>query len=591
MTKTDYIIKWDCSKDLSKCNLKYSDFSDTTYQLFINFMSKKKWLDDSAALNLSWNLDINNDKKNNNGALTINKNMLDNLLKDNYVKNIYLLENNDNDETLNQKKIEFLNNNHKSNKIFNELIHSTKNKIRIDLKYKDSDGLLHCTKFNTIIDEMVGGNEINISYPINYNSNNVFIKLENSDIVKFPEKNILYVNSNNTLSDTIDNNKTHSKVKNINNKLYCDKYSKYCSVDLIGNKDTILNNNTVRFNKNKLYFNNNSYSIKELPLYIKNNKVVSNKNDINDFCIKFNNKLKRPYISSFYNNIEKNTKGNINYNDIVLIGGNKIKFLLYNYSTYSIKNKRAYMEDRYKCISGQNCNDDSISIFSVYDGHGGYKVSEYLKKNLHVSVLDKYKNSVSDINTVLKNTFIETDKTIDDLSKKTHFNDGSTCTMCFIKNNTIYTANCGDSRATLCRDDNTVVELSKDHKPNRKCEKDRIYKCGGFVENVYGCHRVNGMLAVSRSFGDAKLKKYVTAAPEIIEHEISSSDKYIVIATDGLWDVMTNKECINLTNKFLHENKKRDSKKYVFNTCKDLVDYAVEKGSTDNITCTIVLLK
>ena len=93
MVNVNYNIKWDCLKDLSKCNLKYSDFSDTTYQLFINFMSKKKWLEDDAPLNLSWNLDINNDKKKNNGVLKINKSMLDNLLKDNYVKNIYLLEN------------------------------------------------------------------------------------------------------------------------------------------------------------------------------------------------------------------------------------------------------------------------------------------------------------------------------------------------------------------------------------------------------------------------------------------------------------------------------------------------------------------
>ena len=169
-------------------------------------------------------------------------------------------------------------------------------------------------------------------------------------------------------------------------------------------------------------------------------------------------------------------------------------------------------------------------------------------------------------------------------------NDGSTCVACIIKNNIIYTANCGDSRAILCNNDNHTVELSIDHKPNRKDEKNRIKNMGGFVENVYGCYRVNGILAVSRSFGDRKLKKYIIATPEIKTHTINKNDKFIVIASDGLWDTIPNDKCIKLVENLLKQNYKKNNKTFVFETCRNIVDISVQKGSDDNVTCTIIIL-
>ena len=81
-----------------------------------------------------------------------------------------------------------------------------------------------------------------------------------------------------------------------------------------------------------------------------------------------------------------------------------------------------------------------------------------------------------------------------------------------------------------------ATPLSTDQTPYRKDERERIEALGGSV-SLWGVWRVEGILAVSRAIGDRMLKDYVCADPEFIERTITKDDAYIVIATDGLWDV------------------------------------------------------
>jgi protein phosphatase 1L len=588
MNKNTYKIKWECNKDLKKCNLKYSDFSSTTYELILNFVKKDNWMNDSAPFNLSWNLDINNDSTNCSNTIHINKNTIDDLLKDKYIKNIYLLENYDEGNTVSQKKIEFLNNNIKSNKLFEKIINNNNNKLVIDLKYNSKDDRLYCNKFNSELQNMSGGTSNNVSYTIDDGNKSSFIKLENSDILKFPNNSKLYISKDGNIYSNHTKNST--ELQNKNNKIDCTQFYKLCNVSLLSNNSFLVNNISLNCNSNYITFNNIKYPLNKKPLCIKEKKIVNNEIDDYDTIIKYNKDINKYFIQNINNNCLKKINNNqIKYNDNIVINNAKMKLLSYNYNTYSIKNGRNYMEDRYKSISGQNIKNNEVSIFAVYDGHGGAKASEYLKRNLHSTILKKYKNE-DDVNTILTNSFKETDSEICRFSKQKKINDGSTCTLCLIENDTIYTANAGDSRAILCDKNNNVVELSHDHKPNNKDEKTRIYDSGGFVENIYGCHRVNGILAVSRSFGDLKLKKHVISTPDIIKHPINNGDKYIILGTDGLWDSFSNKDCIRVTTELLKKNFKNDKKKFIFNTCKELVENSVDKGSSDNISCTIVLL-
>ena len=98
----------------------------------------------------------------------------------------------------------------------------------------------------------------------------------------------------------------------------------------------------------------------------------------------------------------------------------------------------------------------------------------------------------------------------------------------------MYVANVGDTRAVLSK--NGVAErMSQDHKATDKSEVERIRSGGGIVVE----NRVGGSLAVTRAFGDHSLKRDgVIAKPFINKHALRPFDKFLVIASDGVWDVL-----------------------------------------------------
>lgn len=130
---------------------------------------------------------------------------------------------------------------------------------------------------------------------------------------------------------------------------------------------------------------------------------------------------------------------------------------------------------------------------------------------------------------------------------------GSTAVTVIIKNNKLYCANAGDSRAIACINGEVEV-LSLDHKPNNDIESKRISEAGGWVE----FNRVNGNLALSRALGDFIFKKnskkkaeeqIVTAYPDVEVREITEDWDFLVLACDGIWDVLSNEEVIQFCRK------------------------------------------
>ena len=127
---------------------------------------------------------------------------------------------------------------------------------------------------------------------------------------------------------------------------------------------------------------------------------------------------------------------------------------------------------------------------------------------------------------------------------------GCTAVVALVVNRVLYVANAGDSRAILCRG-GAVVELSHDHKPASATEHGRITAAGGFVREMNGHHRVNGNLNLSRAIGDLKYKQngalpasaqIITAEPDVIVQPLVPEDEFMVLACDGVWDVMSNEE-------------------------------------------------
>ncbi|POR37618.1 Protein phosphatase 2C [Tolypocladium paradoxum] len=138
----------------------------------------------------------------------------------------------------------------------------------------------------------------------------------------------------------------------------------------------------------------------------------------------------------------------------------------------------------------------------------------------------------------------------------------------------LYTANVGDARIILCRG-GKALRLSYDHKGSDENEGRRIANAGGLILN----NRVNGVLAVTRALGDAYMKDLVTGHPYTTETVIQPElDEFIIIACDGLWDVCSDQDAVDLV---------RNNQDPIA-ASKLLVDHALSRFSTDNLSCMIV---
>lgn len=247
-------------------------------------------------------------------------------------------------------------------------------------------------------------------------------------------------------------------------------------------------------------------------------------------------------------------------------------------------------EDRHTIIlnsNGQDQTKQTIDMYGIYDGHGGSHVSTILSDIAPKLFLDKrityplHKNHVnkicSNVQKILSDNFTAKTKEC-----------GSTCLMVFkFKYNdadVLNIVNIGDSRAIICAG-TAGVALTMDHKPLNPVEKQRITRQGGSVYFDGLEWRVDN-LSLSRAFGDTS-SKYTPPIPDLFMHKISKNDKFMIMACDGLWDVVDNQTAVNFVLHFCFDgNGKRINEK--LNIAAKLADFALSQGSTDNVSVIIV---
>ena len=246
----------------------------------------------------------------------------------------------------------------------------------------------------------------------------------------------------------------------------------------------------------------------------------------------------------------------------------------YGYYEDSNNGLREYMEDQGKSIENLNGDPNKI-LFCLFDGHGGGEVSKFLQENFatYFKKMLPFKNYFAEITQLFKLL----DEQIRLLNKP---KVGSTATIVYIERQngrkTLYCANVGDSRCVLVNRSG-VMRLSYDDRVDDPTERARIIKQGGFIFN----ERVMGSLMLSRSFGDWDIKNFgVIAEPHITKVDITDDDLFIIIASDGVWDVIKDGDCLALTQTNID----------TLEICKNIVVDALSKNSQDNLSCFVVRL-
>lgn len=127
---------------------------------------------------------------------------------------------------------------------------------------------------------------------------------------------------------------------------------------------------------------------------------------------------------------------------------------------------------------------------------------------------------------------------------------GASVVTCLVTPSDIVIGHAGDCRAVLHKG-GIAVPLTNDHKASREDERERIEALGGHVDDFTGTWRVQGIMAVTRGLGDQHLKEYISPVPETRVLEACGDDDFIVLATDGLWDVVTSEEAVAVASAIL----------------------------------------
>ena len=453
------------------------------------------------------------------------------------------------------------------------------------------------------------GNNINIkrlpSETNNNVNNNILLKKANEPINNIIPNAAFSFNSKNQNLNELNNN----NIDKTNHILP----SRNININLYPQEQTPIINNLQQINYNKL--NNQKIPQREI---IESQATPSNleenqRNEANT-NIEEENKQNDDKIEQKEENAEKNEEGNKKENEIPNKEQDeeqnnenqdeKEPNISYNEFDWTglLKNYGGLTQQGIDSNGNQKINQDTLvsltninkikdfNIFGVLDGHGpeGHHVSQFASEFIPGQIINNpeikqlsepeliYQKLKENNCQIITEAFLLCDEQL----KKVEFdafNSGSTCILIIHIGQHILCANVGDSRAFVAYDDNNEdqdlnyleeAQLSIDYKPDLEEEKNRILLSGGTVEqmqNQFG-ERVGPFrvwvksqdypgLAMSRSIGDLKAKTIgVISEPGVLEYDINETTKFIVLASDGVWEFMKNEDVRNIGKSFYLEN-------------------------------------
>lgn len=251
------------------------------------------------------------------------------------------------------------------------------------------------------------------------------------------------------------------------------------------------------------------------------------------------------------------------------------------YSVYSKRGKRGgVLEDRYAAVLGIH-GDPKQAFFGVFDGHGGAGAAEFASTNLERNIMIEVSKRSDEIEEAVKEGYLATDSEF----LKKDIRGGSCCVTALVHKGDLVVSNAGDCRAVMSRG-GVAEALTVDHRPSLDEERERIESLGGYVDCCHGVWRVHGSLAVSRAIGDRHLKQWVVAEPATKIFKIRPECEFLILASDGLWDNVSNQEAVDIVRSLCIGVDKPET----FSACRKLVDLSQTRGSLDDISIMVIQL-
>lgn len=285
-----------------------------------------------------------------------------------------------------------------------------------------------------------------------------------------------------------------------------------------------------------------------------------------------------------------------------------------DYAVSAMQGWRETMEDAHIC---EEDLDQDTSLFAVFDGHGGKEASIFVSRHFCPELLRNPNFKSKNFEKALIETFLYMDilmvkpeglqelykirqdipdnysveiQTVEEMGETA----GTTACVALLHGNDLYVANAGDSRCVLARN-GRAIDMSVDHKADLPSEHIRVIKAGGFVKGS----RVNGILGVSRALGDFELKtnqflpldgQIITSLPEVKTVKLTGQDTFLVLACDGIWDVLSSQQCVSF---ILDKLEDEDS---LYDITTSICDYCLASSEddavgTDNMSVIIVRFK
>jgi len=448
--------------------------------------------------------------------------------------------------------------------IINNIPYSKNQNYNYSLKPQQRDHVAELFNYTDTENYYYRNNNKNKDLEINNNKNN---NINQSSFNTYNDLKSSRTQQRNPYKDNKEDN-----IKNIN----INEFSSNINNNNNQNKEILFNsqnNQDLNSNNNKTYdyYKNNYDKIINSPFnnYNKYNEKENHNQNI------YNKSNDNNYINNYNDDKNNNVEEKLSNIDLSEYSEENCSSVSsYAYKENPNKSYRNYMEDKGRVI--QNINrDPNSSLFCLFDGHGGDEVSKFLQSNFY----SYFKENLPFDN--VKENLIVIFKKIDNKIKDSHFyNIGATACIVYITKENgqkcLYSANIGDTRSLLISL-NDYKRLSYDHRATDINEHKRIVESGGII---FG-GRVYGTLMLSRCFGDWELKPYgVLNEPYVTRINITDNDKYVVIGTDGVWDVLEDNDVFEMSKNM------NNSKEF----CNNIVQKAIENGSMDNISCFVIKL-